>query len=159
MTMMNADSHDTDNTTDALNDLIETCKDGEYGFRSSGENVRSDDLRQLFTRRAEECGQAARDLQTEVVKLGGSAQESGSMAEAAHRGWVSVKGKLSGYTDLAVLEETERGEDVALETYRKALANGLHPEVRPMVERQYEGVQRNHAQIRKLRDEARHLAS
>lgn len=147
-----------DNTIDTLNDLIETSKDGEYGFRTSSENVDSDELRQLFVRRADECGQAARDLQAEVVKLGGSADDSGSMAGAAHRGWVAVKGTLTGYTDLAILEETERGEDVALESYRDALAQGLLPDVRSMVERQQEGIKRNHAQIRALRDQARATA-
>lgn len=142
-------------TIDTLNELIETSKDGEYGFRTSSENVRSTDLRELLLRRAEECGKAARDLQAQVVKLGGTAENSGTLAGAAHRGWVSLKGTLSGDSDLAILEETERGEDVALESYRRALTNGLSPDVRSLVERQHEGVKRNHAQIRTLRDQAR----
>lgn len=153
--MTNTNTH----TTDTLNDLIETSKDGEYGFRTSSENVKSGELRQLFLRRAEECGEAARDLQAEVVKLGGDADDSGTLAGAAHRGWVAVKGTLAGYSDLAILEETERGEDVALESYRSALAEDLLPNVRSLVERQHEGVKRNHAQIRKLRDQARASAS
>ncbi len=148
-----------DNTIDTLNKLIETSKDGEYGFRTSSENVRSTDLRQLFLHRAEECGQAARDLQAQVARLGGSAEDDGTMAGAAHRGWVAVKGTIAGYTDLAILEETERGEDVALKSYRSALGLGLAPEVRSLVQRQQEGVQRNHDQVRMLRDQARSTAS
>lgn len=142
-------------TIETLNELIETCRDGEYGFRTSSENVRSAELRQLFQRRGEECGQAARDLQAQVTKLGGTAEDTGTLTGAAHRGWVAVKGTLAGYTDLAILEETERGEDVALESYRSALGQGLLPEVRTLVERQQEGVKRNHAQVRMLRDRAR----
>ena len=152
MAMTNTD------TVDTLNDLIEICKDGEYGFRTSGEHARGSDLRQLLKRRAEECGQAARDLQSEVVKLGGAAEDTGTMVGAAHRGWVAVKGKLSGYTDLAILEETERGEDVALERYRRALSQELLPDARSLVERQSEGVRRHHAQIRALRDQARNAS-
>ncbi len=148
----------TDHTIDTLNKLIETSKDGEYGFRSSAENVRQAALEQLFMRRAEECGQAARDLQALVVKLGGSAEDSGSVAGAVHRGWVAVKGTLSGYTDLAILEETERGEDSALESYRAALDSDLSADVRATIERQFEGVQRNHAEVRRLRDQARATA-
>ena len=150
--------HDAD-TIDTLNTLIETSKDGEYGFRTSGEHVHSPDLRKLFATRASECAMAVRDLQAHVVQLGGSAQDSGTLAGAAHRGWVAVKGTLAGYTDLAVLEETERGEDVALESYRRALAQqSLSATVRALVERQYEGVKRNHAQVRTLRDQARATA-
>ena len=140
---------------DTLNDLIETAKDGEYGFQSSAEHAVDAELKLLFNRRSEECGQAARDMQALVIKLGGSAEEGGTVAGAAHRGWVAVKGTLSGYTDLAILEETERGEDVALERYRSALDDNLPGEVLAVVERQYEGVKRNHAEVRRLRDQAR----
>lgn len=145
----------TEDTIDILNDLIETSKDGEYGFRTSAENLKNPEAQQLFMRRAEECRQAAADLQALVVQLGGSAEDSGSTAGAMHRGWVSVKGTLSGYSDKAIFEETERGEDTALESYRKALAADLPPAVLDVVERQFEGVKRNHAQVRALRDQAR----
>lgn len=144
-----------DDTIDTLNDLIETSKDGEYGFRSSADHVRSAALKDLFSRRATECGQAARELQARVAELGGSAEDTGTVAGAAHRGWVAVKSTLSGYTDLAILEETERGEDSALESYRSALDKELPAEVRSTVERHLEGVKRNHAEVRRLRDQAR----
>jgi uncharacterized protein (TIGR02284 family) len=148
-----------DNTIDTLNDLIETSKDGEYGFRSSAEYMRNPETKQLFLRRADECRQSAQELQALVVSLGGTAEDSGSLAAAAHRGWVAVKGTLSGYSDLALLEETERGEDTALEAYRKAIESGLPDSVRSTVDRQYEGVKRNHAQVRALRDKARATSS
>lgn len=144
-----------DDTIDTLNNLIETSKDGEFGFRSSAEYMRNAETKQLLLRRADECRQAAAELQSLVQSLGGTAEDSGSVAGAAHRGWVAVKGTLSGYTDLAILEETERGEDTALAAYRSAIESGLPETVRATVERQYEGVKRNHAQIRSLRDQAR----
>lgn len=148
-----------DDIIDTLNDLIETSKDGEYGFRASAEYVTDAALRQTFERRAEECRMAAAELQTLVVRLGGKAEDSGTAAGAMHRGWVAVKGTLAGYTDKAILEETERGEDSALESYRKALDEPLPADVRLVVERQYEGVKRNHQQVRTLRDQARAAAS
>ena len=144
-----------DDIVDILNDLIETSKDGEYGFRTSAEYLKAVDTRTLFERRASDCRQAAAELQTIVQQYGGSPEESGSASAAMHRGWVAVKGTLSGYSDKAILEETERGEDVALESYRKALAENLPADVRSVVERQYEGVKRNHTQVRQLRDRAR----
>lgn len=142
-------------TIDTLNDLIECSKDGEYGFRTSAEHMRNQQTRQLFMRRAEECRKATVELQNLVLQLGGSAEDTGTVAGAVHRGWVAVKGTLSGYTDKAILEETERGEDNALERYRSALDKRLPSEVRSIVERQYEGVKRNHAQVRALRDQSR----
>lgn len=147
-----------DDIIDTLNDLIETCKDGEYGFRASAEYVSSPTTRQSFERRAEECLQAAGELQAIVVRLGGKAEDSGTASGAMHRGWVAVKGTLAGYTDKAILEETERGEDSAMTAYRKALSEPLPPDVRMVVERQFEGVKRNHLEVRTLRDQARAAA-
>lgn len=144
---------------DTLNDLIETSKDGEYGFRTSAEYLKAADIKELFERRAAECGQAAAELQTLVRQSGGKPEDSGSAAGAVHRGWVAVKGTLAGYSDKAILEETERGEDTALESYRKAMEKALPPDVRAVVERQYEGVKRNHAQVRHLRNMLRAATS
>lgn len=138
-----------------LNDLIETCKDGEFGFRSTAEHASSPELQRLLELRSEECRQAASELQSLVVHLGGEAEARGSVAGAAHRGWVAVKGTLAGYSDLNMLEEAERGEDVAIERYRRALDQQLPPDVRAVVERQFEGARRNHQQVRRLREEVR----
>ena len=146
---------DTDKTIGVLNDLIETCKDGEYGFNSCAEHCKTAELKQVFTARAGECRKGAQELQALVRQLGGEADDGGSATGALHRGWVAVKGTLAGYSDKAMLEECERGEDAALARYRDALKEDLPPTCRTVVERQYEGVKRNHDQIRTLRDQAR----
>ena len=140
---------------DNLNNLVENCKDGEYGFRSCAEHARERSLSRFFTQRADECAAAAADLQRMVVQTGGTVEDSGSASEAMHRGWVAVKAKLVGYTDLALLKECERGGYTALDRYRDALEEPLPALIREVIERQYHGVKRNHAQVRTLRDEAR----
>jgi uncharacterized protein (TIGR02284 family) len=140
---------------ETLNDLVSTCKDGEYGFRSCAEHANSEELRRLFSARAEDCRQGATELQALIRQNGGEPDDGGSITGAVHRGWVAVKGTLSGYSDLAMLEECERGEDVALERYRKALEASLPADVRVAIERQFDGVKRNHLQVRTLRDQLR----
>jgi uncharacterized protein (TIGR02284 family) len=137
---------------DTLNDLIETCKDGEYGFRASAEQAKSASLRSNLLARSAECATAADQLRAHVVQLGGKPEDSGSAAGAMHRGWVAVKATLTNYDDVAVLEECERGEDTAMATYRDALDTSLPPPIRNLVEHQYEGVKRNHQQVRSMRD-------
>jgi uncharacterized protein (TIGR02284 family) len=146
---------DNDDLIKTLNNLVETCKDGEYGFLSCAEHVKTPELRQVFAQRAADCRQGAGELQAAVRALGGEAQDDGSAGGAMHRGWVAVKGTLAGYSDLAMLEECERGEDAALGRYRKALEQPLPAAAREIVQRQFEGVQRNHDQVRALRDSLR----
>src|SRR5262252_7195937 len=121
---------------DVLNDLIETCKDGEYGFRSCAEQAQSKTLSANLLARSSQCATAADQLRAHVLQLGGRPEGGGTALGAMHRGWVALKAKLSTYDDLAVLEECERGEDAALATYREALEHGLPGPIRNLVERQ-----------------------
>ena len=145
----------SDNVTSILNDLIETSKDGEKGFRAAAENTKNAELQALFLRRAGDCAAGAAELQQLVTRLGGKPEDGGSVAGAVHRGWVNLKAAVSGRTDLAILEECERGEDVAKASYSKALKEALPEDIRVAVQRQYDGVVRNHDQIRDLRDRYR----
>jgi uncharacterized protein (TIGR02284 family) len=146
-------SGDRDDVIDVLNDLVETCKDGEYGFKACADNVKRADLKSLFMQRADDCRGAAQELQQHILSLGGKVEEGGSAMGAVERGWVAVRATLSTYDDKAMLEECERGEDNALARYRKALKKPLPADIKLIVERQLQGVQRNHDQIKMMRDQ------
>jgi len=142
----------TDESIEVLNDLIENCKDGEYGFTQCAERVNKPELKATLMRRATECAAAATELQNLVVKLGGEPADRGTALGALHRGWISVKDALTPDSDRRMLEEAERGEDAALARYRKALKADLAPEVREVLTRQMQGAQANHDEIKRLRD-------
>jgi uncharacterized protein (TIGR02284 family) len=137
-----------------LDELIKTSRDGELGFRACAEGVDRPDLRSMFDTAARRCAEAASELEAKVRQLGGEPANSGSVAGAAHRGWVNVKSAITGKDETAVLAECERGEDVAKRAYEAALAMDLPPDVKSMVERQYRGTKQNHDRVRDLRDEA-----
>ncbi|WP_407315183.1 ferritin-like domain-containing protein [Pseudomonas sp. nanlin1] len=138
-----------------LNDLIETCKDGQEGFKSCAEDVKNPELKALFLKHSQECAASASELQAEVRALGGDPETSTSVAGDLHRRWVDVKSVFTGKDEEAVLNEAERGEDVALKAYKKALEEGLPANILTIVERQLQGVQRNHDQVKALRNAAR----
>lgn len=145
-----------DRLVNLLNDLIETCKDGEFGFETCAKHANSAEVRQVFSQRAADCRDAARELQSLVKTEAGAPDTSGSALGAMHRGWVSVLGTVAGNSDKRMLEEAERGEDTAVANYRKALRESdLPPDVRTVIERQMAGAQRNHDQIKALRDRAK----
>jgi uncharacterized protein (TIGR02284 family) len=137
--------------TAAVNGLIETAKDGEYGFRRSAEQARRLGLQLQFTQRAESWQRAAAELRELVVKqLSGKPEESGSVMRALHRGWVAVKSTMSGYADDDLLRECERSEQDALARYREVLAEDLPPVVRSLISRQYDDIKRHQAHMRTL---------
>jgi uncharacterized protein (TIGR02284 family) len=150
---------DNDDIISTLNDLIEVSKDGEEGFRSSAENVDDPTLKAYFLRRSQEVAASVQELQELVRSLGGEPASSTSLSGALHRRWIDLKTALTSNDTLAVLNETERGEDVALATYRKAAEKDLPTHIRFVVVRQLEGAKRNHDEVKKLRDAARAEAS
>src|SRR5262245_45392989 len=138
---------------DVIDNLIETLKDGQQGFKEAAESVKDPQLKSLFN---EYSQQRAHFL----VELRSNAQSpdkresnvSGSAAGALHRGWINLKSAVSKGDDHAVLAECERGEDSAVDEYQKALNNGLSAPVREIVSRQYTQIKATHDRIRDLRD-------
>ena len=133
-----------------LNTLIQTCHDGEMGFRSAADDVRDTNVKSLFTEIARERHQFAEELKGEVRRLGGQPEESGSIVGAAHRGWMQAKGALTDQDDASIVSEAERGEDVAVATYRRALETSLPGDIHQTVQRQYSQVKDAHDRVRSL---------
>jgi uncharacterized protein (TIGR02284 family) len=140
------------NVVTTLNDLIETSRNGEQGFRLAAEHAHDPQLKTVLQKYAEECGRAAGELQMCVTEAGGKPEKSGTIAGAVHRGWVNLRTAVTKNDDAAILEECERGEDHAKAIYSKALKDDLPPDVRQLVQRQYEGTVQHHETIRDLRN-------
>ena len=143
---------DKNDVISTLNDLIETSKDGEQGFRTCADGVKKAQLKAVFTDAARRCAEGAAELQTKVRALGGDPQKGGSVTASLHRGWVNIKSTITGMDEAAVLAECERGEDAAKRAYEAALKKDLPLDVRSIVERQYQGVKQNHDRVRDLRN-------
>lgn len=142
---------DKENVIATLNNLIETCKDGQNGFQTAADGVRNSDLKTLFHTYAQQRAAFAGELQQEVRRLGGDPEKTGSLAASLHRGWINIKATVTGEDEGAVISECERGEDSAKRNYEDALADEHLPgDVRSIIERQYTQVKEAHDRIRSL---------
>lgn len=140
-----------------LNSLIETCKDGQEGFRAAAENVKNADFKALFTELSIQRQQFVSELQSLVRRLGEKEETTGSVAGALHRGWIDLKAALSSGDEHAILAECERGEDSAVAEYREALAQDELPVIaHKVIEQQSMAVQASHNRVRELRDRSQH---
>ncbi|HEX8422098.1 MAG TPA: PA2169 family four-helix-bundle protein [Pyrinomonadaceae bacterium] len=142
---------DNDKVISVLNSLIETCKDGQNGFQTAADGIKRSEFKSLFYQYSQQRAQFAGELQQEVRRLGGDPEQAGSVAATLHRGWMNIKSAVTGEDENAVLAEAERGEDMAVASYRDALADqSLPADVREIVERQYAQVQEAHDRVRNL---------
>jgi uncharacterized protein (TIGR02284 family) len=142
---------DNDDAISTLNNLIETCKDGQSGFQSAAEGVRNNDLKTLFHNYSQQRAQFAGELQAEVRRLGGDPEQTGSLAASLHRGWINIKSAVTGEDENAVISECERGEDSAVKNYEDALSDEQLPaDLRSIIERQFMQIKEAHDRIRAL---------
>jgi uncharacterized protein (TIGR02284 family) len=141
-----------DKAISVLNNLIETCKDGEQGFKTAAEGLTSAEIKNKFLQYSRERSQMSSELQAEVRRLGGDPERSGSVAGTMHRGWLDIKSVVTGKDDHAILAEAERGEDSAKNAYESALKETLPASAQTLVQQQAMKVRQAHDDVRSLRD-------
>ena len=127
----------------AAKELVETLKDGERGFAAAADKLRdgdhpewADTLMRLSTQRAG----FAREIVDMGHAYGDDVDESGTVAAAVHRGWISLKDALTGDDAGAVLGAAATGEEHAVSEYEKALELDLSAGFRDVVTRQHVAV-------------------
>jgi len=149
---------DENNAISVVENLIETCKDGQKGYQDAASHVKRADLKTYFNEQSLECSRFAGELEAELVRLGKPDKKvSGSVGGSLRRAWIDTKVSLGG-GDKTILESVEAGEDSAKETYNKALTGSLPGNLTEIIRRQAESVQRAHNRVKTLRDAAKAAA-
>jgi uncharacterized protein (TIGR02284 family) len=141
-----------DDAISYLNNLIETCKDGQNGFQTAADGVQRSELKTLFHTYAQQRAQFASELQAEVRRLGGDPEKTGSVAATLHRGWINIKSAVTGKDEHSVIAECERGEDSAVKNYEEALKANLPANIQSSIQRQFTQIKEAHDRIRALRN-------
>lgn len=141
------------NQNDIIDSLIETLKDGQEGFKQAAEAVKDPQLKTLFLEYSRQRALFLAELRSQAqAPSERESRVSGSAAGALHRGWIDLKSALTRGDDHAILAECERGEDSAVNEYKKALDDGLSAPVQDIVSRQYMQVKEAHDRVKSLRD-------
>ena len=144
------------NQNNILDSLIETLKDGQEGFKQAAEAVKDPQLKTLFLEYSRQRALFLAELRSHAqAPSDRESRVSGSAAGALHRGWIDLKSALTRGDDHAILAECERGEDSAVDEYKKALNDGLSMPVQDIVSRQYAEVKGAHDRVKSLRDAAK----
>jgi len=143
------------NTVKVLQELLDTCRDGENGFREAAEKLTDPEIKNFFIEQSGERARFARELEEEMRAFGAEIkprEQEGSMAGAVHRGWINVKAALGG-GDASILGAAETGEDNAKEAYEKAINNRELPaSALEVVRRQFENIRSAHDRVKLWRD-------
>ena len=135
--------------------VIEVLHDGERGFESLSEQVKSPSTKTFFQEEAATRGRFATELESSLsAETGKPVDEGGTASGTMHRAWAELKGKLGG-SDHTLLETAEQGEDVAKKAYEEALkVTGIPASISSLLKKQQPHIQESHDKVKALRDSA-----
>ena len=139
-----------------LNELVETLKDGQKGYADAMTDVEDSNLKETFKKYAVQRAGFITEIEDQMFKMDLKPDEGSSVTGTVHRAWIDLKSALTSKDNKAVLNECERGEDYAVKAYQTALkAQDLPGKLKSVIEKQYQGVQAAHNDIKSLRDSSR----
>jgi uncharacterized protein (TIGR02284 family) len=144
---------DNAQTIKLLQELVDTCRDGQNGYRDAADHVTDSHLREFFNEQSLARAGFAGELEQEIIRLGKADPDtSGTAAAGIRRAWIDFKSELGG-GDATILASVESGEDSAKATFEKALQDPNLPEdLASLIRRQLASIVAAHDHVRSLRD-------
>ncbi len=135
-----------------LNGLIATTIDSAEGYKDAAEDATSQRYANMFRERAQERREVTNQLRAEVMRLGGNAEDDGTVLASAHRVFMDLRNAVTGKDDEAIIKEVERGEDHIKAKYEDALKDDdLDPACRNVVQECYSSIKQGHDQMSQLK--------
>jgi uncharacterized protein (TIGR02284 family) len=142
----------SDHDISVLNGLTTTTLDSMKGYEDAAKDAESTRFATMFADFARDRGEAARALQSEVTRLGGTPETGSSFLAAAHRTFIDLKQAFTSNDDKAIVTEVERGEDHIKAKFEDALNDAdLAPESTAVVREAFTTVRKGHDQMSALK--------
>jgi uncharacterized protein (TIGR02284 family) len=113
---------------EAVEKLIEVCRDGQNGYREGAEHAKDPQVKRFLEQISLERAKFAGDLEAEAVRLGNAdVDRKGSTIGAIHRGWTNLKASLGGGDD-SILSSMETGDNYAKDQYDECIRDEKLPD-------------------------------
>ena len=137
-----------------LNSLIETTIDSVDGYRRSAQEATNSRFSAAFLERASEREEIVSKLRDQVRRLGGEPADDGTVLASAHRAFLSLRDKVTGTDDAAVVAEVDHGESYLNGKWETALQdNDLSAETRSLIQQCYSSVREGRDTFRRLHED------
>lgn len=146
---------ENEKSIDVLNSLVTINNDRIQGYKTAIDETEDHDLKAIFAEFIDHSQECKSQLGSAVAKLGGTPDDGTRLDGKIYRAWMDFKALLTGKDRKAILNSCEYGEDVAVNSYQKAMENSdLATEYNSMVSEQYTTIKADHDKVKSLRDAA-----
>ena len=142
-----------DKVESTLNELIETLRSNQEGFKELGHRLQNDRAKRFFLEETQVRAEYAAELENELHRMGvHDVKKTGTsyMSKARHL-WGELQVTLA-VGQKALLSMAEKGDDAAKEVFTSALKEDLPLPLRELLQRQLTHIQRSHDRIKALHD-------
>ncbi|MFI8377420.1 PA2169 family four-helix-bundle protein [Leeuwenhoekiella sp. NPDC079379] len=111
----------TEKISNKLNELLTKNYDAEAGYKLASDHTENGTLKDYFNRKAKERYDFGHHIKNEIKAYGETPDKGTSLAGDAHRAWMNIKSTVTSNSEEALLKETIRGENNAIEEYKTIL--------------------------------------
>ncbi|MGE5424158.1 MAG: ferritin-like domain-containing protein [Syntrophothermus sp.] len=134
---------------DTLNHLIAIAYDGKNGYMNAAESVKEEGMRNTFEHFSQERENFIIQLQQQVIRLGGEAQDNGGPLGAIHRTWMDMKSIFTSGDKDSIVSACITGEETAIKEYRESLEEPyITGNVKQLIAEQLRGIESALSRIR-----------
>lgn len=124
-----------------LNSLISFLEDGKMGYESAAVDVSDNYMKALFQRLSEERAMYVTQLQGEVRRVYGEAENDGGPVGALHRVWIDMKSLFTSGDKEAIVNACITGEEAVIKEYNLVLEEtDLKEPLRQLIGEQLRGI-------------------
>lgn len=141
-----------DKSIDILNKLIEINNDRIEGYETASKETDETELKILFSEFITTSQRCKQELVQQVLNLGGTPEEGTRVTGKFFRVWMDVKAALTNKDRKAILNSCEYGEDVAVDTYEKALSDpdDISSILYTLIESQHMLIKNDHNKVKRM---------
>lgn len=144
---------ENDKSFRVLNSLITINNDRIQGYETAIDETEDHELKTLFAQFIQTSKLCKNELASVVSKLGGTPDDDTRVDGKIYRAWMDFKALVTGKDRKAILSSCEYGEDVAVNTYERALKDeDLPSEYHAMVSSQHAEIKADHDKVKSMRD-------
>jgi uncharacterized protein (TIGR02284 family) len=143
----------SENIVDTLQELTEFVNDRIEGYERAVKESTNPEYQAYYRKLASQSTDFSNELNTFIRSYGGDMERDTTLKGKFYRQWMDIKSTFTGRDEEAIIGSNIYGEEWAIKAYKDALDNGnLPPEIRQVVERQYQSSLETYNQLKSMKD-------
>ncbi|MCD6047334.1 MAG: family four-helix-bundle protein [Gammaproteobacteria bacterium] len=133
----------TDQTSDALNNLLSYLYDSHNGYKECSDEVSDIKLKNLFQDMAQKRANMIADIKQIIPTPLENTTRNGSITGVLHRTYIDLKSLLTDGDTQAIVEEVKVGENATINKYEQILNQNLPESVKQLLQKQLNEIKNN----------------